>query len=57
MELYVTEGRDKFAVIVVRKSGQTEQDIDIVLSVTDGSAIGELANDCVRKGSSNMQED
>jgi len=40
----VTEGQDNLAVIVVMKSGHTEQDIDIVLSVTDGSAVGELAN-------------
>ena len=40
MEVFVTEGRDNLAVVMVKKTGETEQDINIILSVNDGSAIG-----------------
>ncbi len=40
MEVLVIEGQDQLAVVTVQKSGETEQDIDVILSVTDGSAIG-----------------
>lgn len=44
-EFFVTEG-ENLVSLLIRKSGETEQDVDVVLSLSDGAAKGTAREQC-----------